>query len=128
MATAQLGAILRHIRNLAADQLMSEQTDDALRRAFVSRNDQPAFEALLRRHGPMVSCASGKVDSSPVVGGERVYVGLSDGKLYVLNLEDGKRVRRIDLRGLISASSAVGGGCRVIGTEKNALFCLGAKK
>ena len=54
MATAQLGAGLRHIRNLAADPKMSEQTDGTLLRAFLSRNDQAAFEALLQRHGPMV--------------------------------------------------------------------------
>jgi RNA polymerase sigma factor (sigma-70 family) len=54
MATAPLGAMLRHIRNLAADQMMSAQTDGALLRAFLSGNNQPAFEALMRRHGPMV--------------------------------------------------------------------------
>jgi DNA-directed RNA polymerase specialized sigma24 family protein len=32
----------------------AEQTDGALLRAFLSRNDQVAFEVLLRRHGPMV--------------------------------------------------------------------------
>jgi hypothetical protein len=54
MATAQLGAVVRHIRSLAADPTMSEQTDGALLRAFLGRNDQAAFEVLLRRHGPMV--------------------------------------------------------------------------
>jgi hypothetical protein len=43
MASAQLRAMFRHIRNLAADQMMSKQMDGALLRAFVSRNDQPAF-------------------------------------------------------------------------------------
>lgn len=54
MATAQLGAVLRYIGNLAADPKIGEQTDGALLRAFLSRNDQAAFEALVRRHGPMV--------------------------------------------------------------------------
>jgi RNA polymerase sigma factor (sigma-70 family) len=54
MAAAQLGAVVRHIRNLAADQKESEQTDGALLRAFLSHKDQAAFEALLRRHGAMV--------------------------------------------------------------------------
>jgi RNA polymerase sigma factor (sigma-70 family) len=54
MATAQLGAVLRHIGSLAADQKTTEQTDGALLRAFLGNNDQPAFEALVRRHGPMV--------------------------------------------------------------------------
>jgi RNA polymerase sigma factor (sigma-70 family) len=54
MATAQLEAVVRHIRGLAADPAASEQTDGALLRAFLAGNDQAAFEALLRRHGPMV--------------------------------------------------------------------------
>jgi hypothetical protein len=54
MATAHLGAVLRHIRDLAALPKGSEQTDGALLRAFLGHNDQAAFEALLRRHGPMV--------------------------------------------------------------------------
>jgi RNA polymerase sigma factor (sigma-70 family) len=54
MATAQLGPVLRHIRRLAADQKMSEQSDGALLRAFLGDNDPSAFEVLMRRHGPMV--------------------------------------------------------------------------
>src|SRR5947209_15513804 len=54
MATAQLGTVVWHIRKLAAVDKNGEQTDGSLLRAFVSQNDQPAFEALLRRHGPMV--------------------------------------------------------------------------
>jgi RNA polymerase sigma factor (sigma-70 family) len=52
MAAVQLGAVLRYIRSL--DLKSSQQTDGALLRAFVESNDQAAFEALLRRHGPMV--------------------------------------------------------------------------
>jgi hypothetical protein len=54
MAAAQRGAALRHLRNVTARQQFTEQSSGALLRAFRSRNDQPAFEALLRRHGPMV--------------------------------------------------------------------------
>jgi RNA polymerase sigma factor (sigma-70 family) len=54
MATAQLGAVGRHIRDLVADQKMIGQTDGTLLRAFLDRNDQPAFEALILRHGAMV--------------------------------------------------------------------------
>jgi RNA polymerase sigma factor (sigma-70 family) len=54
MAAAQLGAVLRHVRDAAARQTFTEQSDGALLRAFLSRNDQPAFEALVRRHGAMV--------------------------------------------------------------------------
>jgi outer membrane protein assembly factor BamB len=76
----------------------------------------------------MLPPTRGTVDSSPVVAGERVYVELSNSKLYVLDLEDGKFVQKIDLSGPNSASPAVGGGCLVIGTEKDLLFCLETKK
>jgi RNA polymerase sigma factor (sigma-70 family) len=54
MATPQLRAVLQHIRSLPADQKLKEHTDGELLRAFQSRNDQAAFEGIVRRHGPMV--------------------------------------------------------------------------
>jgi RNA polymerase sigma factor (sigma-70 family) len=54
MATAQLGAVLQHIQNLAANPEGSELSDAALLRAFLRDSDEWAFAALLRRHGPMV--------------------------------------------------------------------------
>ena len=70
----------------------------------------------------------GKVDSSPVIAGSRVYVGSHDGNLYVLELATGKEVRRVKLDGPVSASPAVSGGCLVIGTERGTVYCLGAAK
>ncbi len=54
MVATQLGAVVRHIRNLAAVQKICEQTDGNLLRAFLSSNDQAAFGIVVRRHGPMV--------------------------------------------------------------------------
>jgi RNA polymerase sigma factor (sigma-70 family) len=54
MAMVQLGAVVRHIHSLVADQKITEQTDGALLRAFLSDHQQAAFEMLVRRHGPMV--------------------------------------------------------------------------
>lgn len=54
MATGQLRAVGRHILNAVADPTLLGQTDGALLRAFLDRNDQPSFEALVRRHGAMV--------------------------------------------------------------------------
>jgi RNA polymerase sigma factor (sigma-70 family) len=54
MATAQLASVVRHIQGLTADSTMSQQSDGALLRAYLGRNDQAAFAALLWRHGPMV--------------------------------------------------------------------------
>jgi outer membrane protein assembly factor BamB len=70
----------------------------------------------------------GKVDSSPVIAGGRVYVGSQDGNLYVLDLASGKEIQRLKLDGPISASPAIGGGCLVIGTERGTVFCLAAAK
>ncbi|MFL5243769.1 MAG: PQQ-binding-like beta-propeller repeat protein [Gemmataceae bacterium] len=70
----------------------------------------------------------GKVDSSPVVVGQRVFVGSADGKLYDLDLGKGTKNQEFNLDGPITASPAVGGGCLVIGTQKNTIYCLGSKK
>jgi outer membrane protein assembly factor BamB len=70
----------------------------------------------------------GRVDSSPVVVGKRVYVGSLDGNLYVLDLAKGTLVAKHDLGGPVSASPAVSGDCLVIGTEKGVVYCLGAKR
>lgn len=70
----------------------------------------------------------GKVDSSPVVVGNRVYAGSSDGRLYVLDLATGGEVQRLQLDGPVSASPAVADGCLVIGTEKGSVYCFGAAR
>jgi outer membrane protein assembly factor BamB len=70
----------------------------------------------------------GKLDSSPVVAGKRVYVPSNDGKLYVLTLATGERIQAIELatRGIL-ASPAVSDGRLVIGTIDGMLYCLGQK-
>src|SRR6266849_3688421 len=54
MATAQLDAVLRHIRKLAAGRCLSQSTDSQLLDDFSARRDESAFAALVARHGPMV--------------------------------------------------------------------------
>jgi RNA polymerase sigma factor (sigma-70 family) len=54
MATAQLAAVVRRIRGRVADSKVGGQSDGALLRAYLGHGDQAAFEALLRRHAPMV--------------------------------------------------------------------------
>lgn len=70
----------------------------------------------------------GQVNSSPVVVGDRVFVGSKDGFLYEANLADGKLIEKYQVPGRgMSASPAVGEGCLVIGAEGNdgSLVCLG---
>jgi outer membrane protein assembly factor BamB len=70
----------------------------------------------------------GKVDSSPVVAGQRVYVGSMDGNLYVLDLARGTEVQHLELGRGIAASPALSGNLLVIGTLEGALYCLGKKE
>ena len=86
--------------------------------------------ALNRKTGEEVwsVATGGRVDSSPVIVGKRVYVGSLDKHLYVLDLARGTELQKIELDGPISASPAVGEGCLVIGTNKGTVYCLGEKK
>lgn len=69
----------------------------------------------------------GQVNSSPVVVGDRVFVGSKDGFLYEVKLADGKLIEKYQVGRGISASPAVGEGCLVLGAEGNdgALVCFG---
>jgi RNA polymerase sigma factor (sigma-70 family) len=54
MSTAQVGTVLRYIRKLATGRKDSELPDHELLERFAVHQDEAAFTALLRRHGPMV--------------------------------------------------------------------------
>jgi RNA polymerase sigma factor (sigma-70 family) len=54
MATGQLTDVLRHLRRLTLAREAGALTDGQLLERFLSRGEEAAFEALLRRHGPMV--------------------------------------------------------------------------
>lgn len=70
----------------------------------------------------------GQVNSSPVVVGDRVFVGSKDGFLYEAKLADGTLIEKHQVPGRgISASPAIGEGYLVIGAEGNdgTLVCFG---
>src|SRR5262245_44588923 len=54
MAGGQIGRALRRIRGLLGASCAEGPTDGDLLRRYVHARDEAAFEALLRRHGPMV--------------------------------------------------------------------------
>jgi RNA polymerase sigma factor (sigma-70 family) len=54
MATSQLTKVLDHIRGIALRQEAARLTDKQLLERFIRRRDETAFEAIARRHGPMV--------------------------------------------------------------------------
>lgn len=73
---------------------------------------------------------NGRVDSSPVVVGDRVYACSLDsaGRLYVLELKTGKELQKIDLDASVTGSPAVANGKLLIGTTKGTLYCFGEKR
>jgi outer membrane protein assembly factor BamB len=68
-----------------------------------------------------------KVDSSPVIVGQRIFVGSTDSNLYVLDLAKGTEIARFELGSPIAGSPAVGDRCLVIGTDDGTIYCLGEK-
>jgi outer membrane protein assembly factor BamB len=85
--------------------------------------------ALDRKTGKEVwnFATRGRVDSSPVIAGQRVYVGSLDGNLYVLDLATGKEIQKFRVGGQITASPAVANGKLYIGNQDGRFVCLGAK-
>ena len=71
----------------------------------------------------------GMVDGSPVVVGNRVYVGCMSkgGNFYVLDLKTGKKLQELNLDSAVVGSVAVGPDCILVGTDKGMLYCLGTK-
>jgi len=63
---------------------------------------------------------------SPVLGLGRVYSGSSDGKVYALNLSDGKKVWEFDTKDDIEASPLLLGGSVYVGNLSGEFFCLDA--
>src|SRR5262249_9023560 len=54
VANAQLGLLLRHIHRLHRAEQTAGDGDAELLARFITRHDEDAFDALVRRHGPMV--------------------------------------------------------------------------
>ena len=72
---------------------------------------------------------AGQVDASPVVVGDRVYVGSlsEDGNFYVLDLKSGKKLQELELESPVGGSAGVGPDCLLVGTDKGLVYCLGKK-
>jgi outer membrane protein assembly factor BamB len=102
----------------------------ATRELVLAGSRDRCLHALDRKTGQMkwVFPTGGKVDSSPVVAGKRVYFGSADGKLYVVDLATGQQVQALQLGKGILASPAVSGNRLVIGTVDGVLYCLGKKE
>ena len=69
----------------------------------------------------------GRVDSSPVLVGDRLFVGSADGRLYALDKQTGEKRWEYDAGRDFVASPAVAAGRLVIGATDGTLYCFGAK-
>ncbi|MDB5311476.1 MAG: afsK 3 [Gemmataceae bacterium] len=106
----------------------SAAVTDAL--VVAASRDQKVY-GLDRKTGAEVwnFATDGMVDGSPVVVGDRVYVGCmsKDGNFYVLDLKTGKKLQELNLDSAVVGSVAVGPDCLLVGTDKGTVYCLGGK-
>jgi RNA polymerase sigma factor (sigma-70 family) len=65
MLTARTNVVLRHIRGLAAAENVNRLPDRQLLERFVTAQEDSAFEALVRRHGPLVLGVCRRVLNNP---------------------------------------------------------------
>ena len=65
-----------------------------------------------------------RVESSPLVAGNRVIVGSNDRKLYMLDLDSGKEVWQFGSDGGFPASPALADGKLVIGSDSGLVYCF----
>jgi RNA polymerase sigma factor (sigma-70 family) len=61
MPTSTMAPLLRHLRRAAFQPDAAAMTDGQLLERFLARREEAAFEALVRRHGPMVLGVCGRV-------------------------------------------------------------------
>ena len=69
-----------------------------------------------------------RVDSSPVLVGERAFVGSSDGRMYAIDSRTGKKVWEYEAAGGFSSSPAVADGRLVIASDRGTIYCFGKKE
>ena len=71
--------------------------------------------------------AKSRIESSPVIVGNRVFFGTTRGVFISLDITNGKRVWEFETASSIVASPSVADGKIYIGTEDGILYCFGEK-
>jgi outer membrane protein assembly factor BamB len=70
----------------------------------------------------------GRVDSSPVVVGQRVFVGSADGRIYGLDVATGNKVWEYETGGALVGSPAVAQRRLLIASDTGVVYCWDEKK
>jgi outer membrane protein assembly factor BamB len=86
-----------------------------------------AFAPLDSHHVIWNEPVRGRIDSSPVVADNRVFVGSSDGRIYGFDRHSGKIVWRYEAGGDFTGSPAVADHRMVIASGDGIVYCFGAK-
>ena len=85
------------------------------------------IQALNTKTGEIVwqFLTRGRVDSSPVIVGSRVYVGGSDGRIYGLDLKTGKKFFEKEVGQGFVGSAAIADGKLIIAGDEGTVYCFG---
>jgi outer membrane protein assembly factor BamB len=67
------------------------------------------------------------VDSSPVIAGDKVVVGSDDGRLYLLDLADGRSLWSYEIGEAVASSPAVARGWVVVGADDGQVYAFRSK-
>ncbi len=68
-----------------------------------------------------------KVESSPIIVGEKVLVASARGVIYILDLNSGKAIWQFDTAASLISSASFDAGKFVIGNDDGIVFCFGKK-
>ena len=66
-----------------------------------------------------------RVDSAPVIVGERVFVGTANGRLYAFKLSNGEKLWEYEAGGGFTGSPAVASRRLVIANDRGVVYCFG---
>lgn len=66
----------------------------------------------------------GSVDGSPIVVGDRVFVGANNGVFAAFGADDGQLLWRVELEGAVCSAAAAAGDRLVVGTSRRFLYCF----
>ena len=94
-------------------------------RVVVGGRDKLVHGLTLNGKAAWTFTTRARVESSPAIAGDRVFVGSNDGRFYVLNLTTGAKLWEFEAGAPLSASPAIANGRVVIGSQDGRLYCFG---
>lgn len=94
-------------------------------RIVVGGRDKMVHGLTLQGKAAWTFATLSRVESSPAIAGDRVFVGSNDGRFYVLSLSNGAKLWEFNAGAPLSASPAIANGRIVIGSQDGRLYCFG---